>query len=52
MGVSQNNLLLVGFGIFVGYLWFVLFAGTFEDIPGSFKKMQQKFLKKKEYENK
>lgn len=47
VGLSQNNLLLVGFGILIGFVWYVLFAETIQDIPGSFKKMQQKFLKKK-----
>lgn len=51
LGVSQNNLLLIGFGIFIGYIWFLLFAGTLEDIPGSFKKLRQRFQKNKEYEN-
>jgi len=51
VGLSQNNLLLVGFGILVGFVWYVIFGETFQDIPGSFKKMQRKCLKKKEYEN-
>lgn len=52
VGLSQSNLFLVGFGILIGFVWYILFAEIIQDIPGSFKKIQQKFLKKKEYENK